>query len=87
MLLWNAPTIKFGLPPRDVLLEVTLKNLAVTLFDLEAYIIDEKKQPGVSPHPHVLPLSLAELNTSHPANPWNCMDIEILFSFFHTTMH
>ena len=47
VLLWNVPTPRNGKPQEEELVSVVLSNVPFSSFDIEAYIIDDRRQPGV----------------------------------------
>lgn len=47
VLLWNVPVPKNGRPQEEETLSVALHSLPFAKFDVEAYILDDRKQPWV----------------------------------------
>ena len=48
VLMWNVPTPDNGMPAEEATISVTLENVPLSKFNVEAYIIDDRKRPGVS---------------------------------------
>ena len=48
VLMWNVPTPGNGKPAEEETISVTLNNVPLSSFNVEAYIIDDRKRPGVS---------------------------------------
>jgi len=48
VLVWSVPTPSNGRPAEEATVAVTLDNVPLQRFDVEAYIIDDRKRPDVS---------------------------------------
>lgn len=48
VLLWNVPTPWNGQPQQDGTVSITLQDVPFSHFNVEAYIIDDRRQPNVS---------------------------------------
>ena len=49
VLIWNVPNPQNGQAAQDATVTVTLTNVPLTRFNVEAYIIDDRRQPTVRP--------------------------------------
>lgn len=49
VLLWNVPNPQNNQPATETTVQVTLKSLPITDFNMEAFIIDDRRFPSVSP--------------------------------------
>jgi hypothetical protein len=51
VLIWNIPTPGNGGAAEEATITVTLDDVPFQFFNVEAYVIDDRKRPDVSLHP------------------------------------